>query len=576
MTDMAPPPAFPNLSTLWGTIFAHTLRRLGATRAVVSPGSRCTPLLYALAADPGWQVTPVLDERTAAFYALGLAKAMHRPVVLVCTSGTAAANYLPAVVEAWHSGIPLLVVTADRPPELHDCGAGQTIDQHRLYGSHVVADFSSAPPDPAPETLAAWQDLLRTAWEKTTSPRPGPVHLNVPLRDPLAPSIRQDNFLAPLLEKILAREFPPPTVPGKISSAPLLDWASRFSRGLIVAGVPHPEDSAAHAQAVLELSRRLGWPVLADALSPLRHHAPADAPVIWAYDALLRRPQFSSALRPDAVLQIGPLPTSKTLRAWLSEPVIPFCVLSPLGANLHPLGQPHQTLRGAPEQISFAAATEADSFWCRQWQEAESAVAPAISSALAAEAALFEGKIIHHLHAHLPAQTTVILANSMPVRDAESFWPANNSQRRVFSSRGANGIDGTLGTALGIAQASNCPAVLLTGDLSFLHDSNALLLAKDFSGSLTVLLVNNEGGGIFQHLPVAQNNPHFERFWATPQHINFSHLAAAHGITHQKITDWPALAKLLATPPVPGIFLCEIPTHRASDAARRAELLRPE
>lgn len=575
---MAPPSAFSNLNALWGALFARTLRRLGATHAVVSPGSRCTPLLYALAADPDWQVTPVLDERTAAFHALGIAKALHRPVVLVCTSGTAAANYLPAVVEAWHSGIPLLVVTADRPPELQDCGAGQTINQHRIYGSHIVAEFSSAPPSPKPVSLAVWQNLLRTALEKTTFPRPGPVHLNVPLRDPLAPSVHQDDFLSPPLEKILAREFPPPPAPGKISPAPLLEWARPFSHGLIVAGVAHPQDPAAHAQAVLELSRRLGWPILADALSPLRHHAPENAPVIWAYDALLRRPQFSSALRPDAVLQIGPLPTSKTLRAWLATPTIPFLVLSPLGDNLHPLRQPHQTLPASPEQFLLANTpdAEADATWCRQWQHAEATVAPAISSALAQEKTLFEGKIISLLHAHLPSRTPVILANSMPVRDAEYFWPSNYQQRRIFSSRGANGIDGTLGTALGIAQATQQPAVLLTGDLSFLHDSNALLLAKDFSGSLTILLVNNDGGGIFQHLPIAQDNPHFERFWATPQHVNFSLLAAAHGITHQKISEWETLANRLATPPTPGIFLCEIPTIRSADAIRRRTLLQPE
>ncbi|MDR2862320.1 MAG: 2-succinyl-5-enolpyruvyl-6-hydroxy-3-cyclohexene-1-carboxylic-acid synthase [Puniceicoccales bacterium] len=569
---------FRNINALWGAIFARTLARCGITRAIISPGSRSTPLAYALADEPQITATAVLDERTAAFFALGHSKATRRPTVLLCTSGTAAANYLPAVIEAWHAQVPLLVVTADRPPELHDCGAGQTINQHHLYGTHTVGEFEAPLPDAGKDALARWRDLLSEALARTQAPIPGPVHINVPLRDPLSPAVFQAGFSYTLDEEKISPSAPAPALRPEADPAAILAWAANYERGLIVAGEAQPADPAAYAAAVTALARVLCWPVLADALNPVRHRAgQSGAVVISAYETILRESAQAATLRPDAILQLGQLPTGKTLRGWLGAVPLPTLLLSPGGRNLNPLHCAHRTLAHAITDFAPAdtatTGTPRNPLWAAAWQKAQDAAAARLDSALDAEAALFEGKAVWLLARYLPADAIVILANSMPVRDAEYFWPVQSTHRRIYCNRGVNGIDGTLGTALGVAEGAGAPAVLLTGDLSFLHDSNALLLNGDFSGSLTVVLVNNKGGGIFNNLPVVRENVHFERFWGTPQAVDFSLLAAAHGVPFERITKWAQLIAAIDKLPARGLRILEITTDRAADAARRNELL---
>ncbi|MDR2981720.1 MAG: 2-succinyl-5-enolpyruvyl-6-hydroxy-3-cyclohexene-1-carboxylic-acid synthase, partial [Puniceicoccales bacterium] len=463
-------------------------------------------------------------------------------------------------------------------PELRDCGAGQTIDQIHLYGTHVVWEAESALPDASLETLSNWRDLISRAVAHSLGQRRGPVHLNVPLRDPLPASVIQSDFVVPKgFDLELFCQQAPITRAKKtphMDGGEVLDWARRFSRGLIVAGAANPEDGD-YAAAVDLLAKYLGCPILADALNPLRHACSATEGVIWSYDAILRNKEYSQSLRPDAVIQLGQLPTSKVLRDWLKQANLPTLVFSPGGQNLNPLHRHHRTLANSITDFSWPQDEEKDGDydWRQQWLKVQDRIGDRMESRLECEISSFEGKISWLLSRHLPDEAAVFVANSMPVRDAEYFWPATKTHRRIFSNRGANGIDGTLGTSMGVAEGVKRPTVLLTGDLSLLHDSNAFLLAKDFEGSLTILLVNNGGGGIFNHLPVARENPYFERFWATPQTVDFGKLAAAHQVEYSLIQSWDALVDAIKILPGRGLRLLEFRTDRAADVELRGKLL---
>jgi 2-succinyl-5-enolpyruvyl-6-hydroxy-3-cyclohexene-1-carboxylate synthase len=560
-----------NANSLWGSVLAETLARSGVRAAVVSPGSRSTPLAFAFARHGGIEAIPVLDERSAAFYALGMAKRELRPVALLCTSGTAGANYFPAVIEAQESGVPLIVITADRPPEMRGCASGQTIDQERLYGSHVNLYHELAVPEANLPLLRYLRQSVAHAVERSLAPFAGPVHLNAPFRDPLVPA--QDAGLTEAFaagvdwEGFFAHVAPPRPV-AAVSQVPVLPHAVR---GVLVAGPSLAPEPQALAAAVGELSRRLGWPVLADGLSPVRNHAAAVPHLVTRYDAILRTAAAADSLRPEVVVCLGEWPTSKVLRGWVEASGAPVFMVTDRPDNRDALHGP--TRRVVVPLQAFAegmARAEAPNGYERLWAGHEAQAGAALDARLEAEEALVEPKAAWILGRRLPVGTAVSVANSMPVRDMEFVWPANDRGYRVFSSRGANGIDGTLSTALGVAYGAG-PAVLLTGDLAFLHDANGLLSAPRFKGSLTVVLVNNRGGGIFEHLPVAQFGAVFEEFFATPQEVDFAGLCAAHGVAHVHVEDWAHFEGLVSSLPARGIRVLEIAADRKRDAAWRKE-----
>jgi 2-succinyl-5-enolpyruvyl-6-hydroxy-3-cyclohexene-1-carboxylate synthase len=560
-----------NANSLWGSVLAETLARSGVRAAVVSPGSRSTPLAFAFARHGGIEAIPVLDERSAAFYALGMAKRELRPVALLCTSGTAGANYFPAVIEAQESGVPLIVITADRPPEMRGCASGQTIDQERLYGSHVNLYHELAVPEANLPLLRYLRQSVAHAVERSLAPFAGPVHLNAPFRDPLVPA--QDAGLTEAFaagvdwEGFFAHVAPPRPV-AAVSQVPVLPHAVR---GVLVAGPSLAPEPQALAAAVGELSRRLGWPVLADGLSPVRNHAAAVPHLVTRYDAILRTAAAADSLRPEVVVCLGEWPTSKVLRGWVEASGAPVFMVTDRPDNRDALHGP--TRRVVVPLQAFAegmARAEAPNGYERLWAGHEAQAGAALDARLEAEEALVEPKAAWILGRRLPVGTAVSVANSMRVRDMEFVWPAHDRGYRVFSSRGANGIDGTLSTALGVAYGAG-PAVLLTGDLAFLHDANGLLSAPRFKGSLTVVLVNNRGGGIFEHLPVAQFGAVFEEFFATPQEVDFAGLCAAHGVAHVHVEDWAHFEGLVSSLPARGIRVLEIAADRKRDAAWRKE-----
>ncbi len=560
---------FRNTNALWGSVFAETLVRCGVRQAVISPGSRSTPLTIAFARHAEIEAIPVLDERSAAFFALGLARQSGRPVVLLCTSGTAAANYLPAIIEAHESGVPLLVITADRPPELRDCAAGQAIDQQKLYGRYVNYFHELAVPEPAVRLLAYLRQTVAQACAQTLRPEPGPVHLNAPFRDPLPPV---ENESAKGLQAALDENFFAHLSPVSRASAAPLAWSPPMTgRGLIIAGEDACTNPADYAAKVALIAARTGWPVLADALSVLRHHAPKGAAVITAYDALLRNRPLARELMPRTVLCLGNWPTSKVVRQWLESGDADIFLVSPRSGNRDALHGRTRHLHTTVEALVVEGAGTGDTGYRVLWQHADHAAAAVLRSERMPSTSIFEGDVTLTLARTLPDHTPLFVASSMPVRDVEYLWPADDRGRKMHFNRGTNGIDGTLSSALGVAHG-NAPAVLLTGDLALLHDTNGFLLRPKLKGSLTVVLINNRGGGIFGHLPVAQFEPPFEEYFATPQEVDFARLCAAYGVEHVKITNLTQLAGLLEKLPASGLRVLEVTTDRKSDVITRKQL----
>ncbi|MBE9111176.1 2-succinyl-5-enolpyruvyl-6-hydroxy-3-cyclohexene-1-carboxylic-acid synthase [Nodosilinea sp. LEGE 07298] len=598
---------FRNTNTLWASVLAATLARLGLEAAVISPGSRSAPLTVALARHPAIEAVPVLDERSAAFFALGIARRTGRPVALVCTSGTAGANYYPAVIEAKESRIPLLVLTADRPPELRDCASGQTIDQQRLFGAFTNWYAELAVPVATADMLRYLRQTMGQAWRRSLYPVAGPVHLNCPFRDPLAPiaddsvvglkEVLDGRFLESLdgvvapAAAIALEKLRPTTA---LDAAPLLGIWQRCDRGLIVAGPAQPVDRLAYCKAVAALASYLGWPVLAEGLSPLRNAAALNPYLVSTYDLALGQSgeesaAVTAALVPDHVIQLGPLPTSKRLREWLKTAQPRRWVLDPLGANLDPLHGPATSwpidlealvLAIPSGQTNHDGLSELDQRtpYLKQWLTLERRLRQHLDTALEGLEDSFEGKVPWLLARCLPPETPLMIGNSMPIRDVEWFWPPGDRGLHPYCNRGANGIDGTLSTAVGIAHGGP-PTVLLTGDLALLHDTNGWLSLPHLRGHLTVVVINNRGGGIFERLPIATvsapDETWFEDFFTTPQAVDFNHLCAAYGVNYERVTTWGQLEASLRCLPERGVRLLEVRCDRKQSHALRQQLLTP-
>ena len=518
----------------------------GVQHAVVAPGSRSTPLALALAARPELHLHLFHDERSASFAALGIGVATGLPAVLLCTSGTAAAHFHAAVVEAHQSSVPMLVCTADRPPELRDVGAPQTIDQTKLYGDAVRWFHDPGVAD----TVArhTWRSTAAHAFATSVGTWPGPVHLNLPFREPLVgvagdlPERRRAGAasagasLAPSAE-VLAEVL-----------AELADRC-RDARGVIVLG-----RGCASAQQVAGLACTLGWPVLADVRSGLRSAEPGRPPVaVAAFDDILRSAPFTNAHAPEVVLRFGEAPASKVLAQWLAS-VDAFQVhvagvptwTDPDGViDLHVTAEP--ALLAAALTDRLPAPPERAGAWLSGWLEAEHRAQAAIEAALAGD--LSDPSVARLLGRALPNPSNWVIASSMPIRDAE--WYADSvGAARVFSNRGANGIDGVIATATGVALATGSPTFVLIGDVAFVHDASSLTALARRDIDLRIVCVDNDGGGIFNFLPQATTlaPDRFEQLFGTPHGTDLGALAAAHGLPARLVTDRAAFAAAVAEP----------------------------
>ncbi len=543
----------------WGEIFAKTMESLGLGTIYFSPGSRSTPLILGIRRHSKIQLIPVLDERSAAFLALGSSKRTKRPCGLICTSGSALTHWFPAVAEASYSSVPLLLFSADRPPELQECGAGQTIRQNMLFGDFVRGFHPMELPSKDPKEIQRLIETLQSAYRQTLGINPGPVHLNFPFREPFLCEEPVANSLpSPIL-------LPPnPEVPSPASKEEISSLIVNSLRPLVIAGPAVSETS------ILSWSENHKIPVLCDSLSPLRQVE--SQTTILRYENLLRDPSFIRKAKPDSIIALGSLPTSKTLRTWLDKTGATRLVVEPRGVKVDPLSSKSQSLQKEFSWLGELKFPEVDEEWMPLWQKAEKKVDDEFDSFFEDHQSLFEGKLAYLLSIHLPADSQLMIANSMPIRDVEWFWKKIPGSRRLYGNRGVNGIDGTLGTALGIAHDSSCSNFLLTGDLAFLHDSNALLFSSLFKGNLTVFVINNQGGGIFEHLPISEE-PEFENFFATPQYCRIRELCMSFGVGHENLDDWSAVIQRIREPIESGIQVIEIKTDRKVDCVTRHQLL---
>jgi 2-succinyl-5-enolpyruvyl-6-hydroxy-3-cyclohexene-1-carboxylate synthase len=538
--------------------------RSGLTDAVVSPGSRSTPLVLALAADGGVRVHVHIDERSAAFFAVGLGLGSRRPAIVVTTSGTAAAEVHAAVVEAHQARVPLLVCTADRPQELHDVGAPQTITQAGLFGSAVRW---SAHVEAGGVPSGMWRPVAsRAVAEAVGNPAgPGPVHLNMAFRDPLvgaAGEMPAGRAGGRAWHAVMAAS--PTDIDGADADA-LRAIASR-RRGVIVAGA-----GAGDPVAVLEMAKQLGWPVLADARSGCRT---GDATVVAAFDAILREPAFAADHTPDVVIHLGAPPASKVLATWLAG-VGEHIVVDRYGWT-DPERVASLVVRADPTAFCYVAAEEiapAVQGWDGAWESVETAGQEAIDQVLAHHPEPTEPGVARALTSGLPAGTVLLASSSMPIRDVEWYGhPA--SAVTVMANRGANGIDGVVSTAAGVAATAASPVVGLLGDLAFLHDSNGLLGAESRPGTLVLVVVDNDGGGIFSFLPQATiDRAAFERLFATPHRLDLRRLAAAYGVPVTAADNsLDVLALVEHAGARPGIHVVHVSTRRTENVAVHEEL----
>lgn len=556
-----------NTNALWGAVGVSTLESLGLKHVVISPGSRSTPLASAFAESKAVTSHVILDERSAGFFALGIAKASREPVALLCTSGTAVANYLPAVIEARLSATPLILLTADRPPELRDCHSGQTVTQNNIFGVYPVWTTEVAVPSSDINLLRYWRQTLVDAWQRAQGPIAGPVHLNLPFKDPLHPKEKEAGFKMP--KGFNLKTFT--SLPRSLSITPnllpesLAALLPKTDRGVIIVG-PHAfANRAESAQAILQLAQLTGWPILADGAGTLRGDLAKSNHLISAYDFILRNESSAKQLKAEYAVIIGPLPTSKVLRQWLKTADLPTIQLNRPSDNTDMTHSRWTRLDGLlqPSTKNFKSK---ENKYSALWNKLEKQSVAKLEKIADVDWA-FEGKVISLIDEALGMDDRLFIGSSMPIRDLEWFYHPAGSGPEILSNRGANGIDGTVSTALG-SSLEGKHTVLVCGDLTFLHDSNALLTATGHTGDLTILVINNQGGGIFNHLAVAEKNPYFEKLWATPQIADIGKLCAAHLVRHYSANTWAELRKYLEIRGR-GVRVIEFWTEREKNAEYR-------
>ncbi|ELY88514.1 2-succinyl-5-enolpyruvyl-6-hydroxy-3-cyclohexene-1-carboxylic-acid synthase [Natrinema altunense] len=546
----------PNRATLWGRVLADELVKGGLDAVCIAPGSRSTPLTVAFAEHPEVDVYSQLDERSAAYFALGRARRTGEPTALVCTSGTAAANFHPAVMEADRARVPLLVLTADRPPELRNSGANQTVDQVALYGDAVRWDADLPEPEADERKVRSLRTTAARALAETTGVEPGPVHLNCPFRKPLEPIAVPGDVPDSFAETTAGRGRDGPFVDTGGGTRTLADDDRHrlrhalvaADRPLIVAGPADPATLATlEPAAVADLADRLGAPVLADPLSGLRfgpHVGGAgdgDSRTIYGgYDTYV--PALPA---PDVVLRFGASPTSKPLRHWLRDADARQFLVDPAGAWREATFTATDLLAAAPETVVdglletvTAAEARSDDAWRDRFDAAERrhwAIRDEALTADALEAAPFEGAILASVVSNAPDPATVFVSNSMPIRDADRFARPRAAAVTMLANRGASGIDGIASTALGAGSTTDDPLVLVTGDLAFYHDSNGLLAVDRCDVDATIVLIDNDGGGIFHELPIEAFDPPFTDQFKTPHGVAFDALADAYGLEFERV-----------------------------------------
>ena len=545
--------------------------QLGITHAVFSPGSRSTTMAMLFREHGDFETYMNIDERSAGFMALGIAKAHRKPVILVCTSGSAVAHYMPAVLEAQYSGVPLIILSADRPHTLQHVGAPQTVDQQKLFGTAV--NYYEELAVPQQDHYYTYPRLVaRKAYMKAMDVKRGPVHINVPLFEPLVPELDKKHFDCGRL--------PFSVVGGTIqpSDVHAMYDLLKNTKVLILAGPSaYPND----IESILALSYMFNAPILGDPLSNMR--SVRDERVVTSYDAVLTQEAYRDVLQPDCILQIGQMVVSKRVQQWVaSMQHTPIISVSPTMDYTNPAGNTTLFVQSTPQglvaalkigipelhamenegyaECAYEELDTADNGYLATWIHADEVGRKQLDT-VGREQELFEGRTIHLLQELLPQHSQIVVANSMSIRDMDYFWSGNRHSAIIYGNRGVNGIDGTVSTALGIA-TNGMPTVLLTGDLTFFHDLNGLAVAKTHPLNLTIIVHNNDGGGIFEYLP-QKGTPHFDYLFSTAQGLDYSGLATLYGIDFVRVASNDELKNALQNyVGTMGVHVIEIPTSK--------------
>jgi 2-succinyl-5-enolpyruvyl-6-hydroxy-3-cyclohexene-1-carboxylate synthase len=554
-----------NRNTALASALVEELARAGVRHACVAPGSRSAPLALALWKEPSIRVWSQVDERCAGFFALGIGQATGSPAAVLTTSGTAGANVHPAVAEASEARVPLIVLTADRPPELRGRGAGQTIDQLKLYGTAVrwFCELGVAAADDA--GLLHYRSTAARAVAESRGRPPGPVHLNVPFAEPLAPDPADGDVTA---RTELAREgrgHRPLTAvhaaesePGGELVAAIAAAVTECRRGVILAGrSPHP----GLGEPVAAFARACGYPVLPEPTSQLRCGTHDRAQLVAAYDLIFR--DLPPSLAPELVIRVGDMVTSKAVRTWLQGSEVRQIVIDPDGAWNEPTWAAELIARVDPAPLFRTFAEQLPSRPDREWLEGWLAAATVAEDEVDAFLAdlgdeLFEPRVHRDLGMLLPADSIVYVASSMPVRDLETFLPVAGRPLRFLANRGANGIDGLISSGLGAAAATGARTFILTGDVGLYHDMNGLLAASRLGAGATLVVMNNGGGGIFDFLPIARHREGYEELFGTPTGLDLEKVAELYELPFTRITSYGDLPQGIGAP-----GLVEVPLDRA-------------
>jgi len=561
--------------TAYLAAFVVELVQTGIKDVVVSPGSRSTPIAMVMAEHPEINIHIHVDERSAAFFALGMAKAANKPVAILCTSGTAAANYFPAIVEARYSRVPLLVLTADRPHELREVGAPQAIDQIHLYGQHVKWFADMALPESSSEVIRYARTVCARAAAIASQAPAGPVHLNFPFREPLIPKIDEDTFI--LDERPLGyvhvrngemtiREDEFREIAQKLMG---------YKNGIIVCGNIADER---FAQVITELSKKLKYPILADPLSQLRSGQHPLENVVETYDTFLRNEDAVTYLKPEVILRFGAMPISKALTIFLKENhQAEQFVIDGAGGWRDPGSLSTEMIYCNEtifcEQLSAYIQTSKSEDFLEKWQKVNT-LTKANMALIKDHQELSEGRLFYQLAQMLPDNATLFVGNSMPIRDLDSFFLNNSKSIKIMANRGANGIDGTVSTALGAAIYSE-PLYLVLGDLTFFHDLNGMVASKLYGIDIRIIVLNNNGGGIFSFLPQAQHPKNFELLFGTPLNLEFEHAVTMFNGNYTKVKDWEHFSELInQSSYAKGLNVYEVVTNRDSNLTQHRDFWR--
>ncbi|MDF2790695.1 MAG: 2-succinyl-5-enolpyruvyl-6-hydroxy-3-cyclohexene-carboxylate synthase, partial [Neobacillus sp.] len=562
--------------TAYLAAFVAELVQTGIKDVVVSPGSRSTPMAMVMAEHPEINIHIHVDERSAAFFALGIAKVTNKPVAILCTSGTAAANYFPAIIEARYSRVPLLVLTADRPHELREVGAPQAIDQIHLYGQHVKWFADMALPESSTEIIRYARTIGARAAAIASQAPAGPVHLNFPFREPLIPKLDEDIFQ--LEERpmgyvkvrngeLTIREDELKEISLKLNG---------YKNGIIVCGNIAADDR--FAQAVTDLSNMLKFPILADPLSQLRSGQHQLENIVETYDTFLRNEDAKVYLKPEVILRFGAMPLSKALTIFLKENhQAEQFVIDGAGGWRDPSSLSTEMIYCNEtifcEQMLAVSETRTSSGFLEKWL-AVNHLTKANMALIKDSQQLSEGRLFYQLADMLPEGATLFVGNSMPIRDLDSFFHNNNKSIKVIANRGANGIDGTVSTAIGAGLYSQ-PLYLVLGDLTFFHDLNGLVASKLYGIDVKIIVVNNNGGGIFSFLPQSEDPKHFELLFGTPLNLEFEHAVRMFNGIFARVRDWEHLEQLMNhSTEAKGLNVYEVVTNRESNLAEHREFWR--